>query len=1398
MEAYNTGSTRLELLTRSNYDTWRIKVEALLIKNQGWKYVNGTKVKPELAENEATSSTALNKWIEEDSVAKSDLILSISPPLLKTIRNCKTSRDVWLKLESAFASKGPAKKASLWKQLTSHQLQESGDTQEHTDQFFEIVDKLSEMSIDINEELQSLMLLHSLPNSYDNFRCAIESRDKLPDPEALRIKILDESQTRKGKASDNDSNAVLYTHRNYKKQVKPKPNWKSNDSKPNDWKPKNRDNFKYKCHKCKKRGHMAASCPLTKDQADLAERVCSFAYKTEYALQVKAEENNNGWCIDSGCTVHLCKDYSMMKKIEPSEPGKLNLANNMSTDIKAKGKVIIPSTNGIKPIDLHLENALYVPELRTNLISVAKLTDRNYNVLFERNRVTVCDKQGKAKLEGNRIGDLYYLKERKQQANVVTINKSNMQIWHERFGHLNGGTLLDMVRGETALDIGLKGNEVLPPCSSCIQGKLTSLPFPKNAQRSSTLLEIVHTDICGPMRIKSKGGAKYLITFIDDHSRWCEVQFLRNKSDAFRAFQEYKAQVERQTGYKIKFLQSDNGKEFVNQQFDDLLRKEGIKRRLTVTYTPQQNGVAERKNRTLTEMARCMLIAANLPESFWAEAMQTANYIRNRCASRSLEQRTPFELWVGRRPRVRHLRIFGEKGFILDKSPSKGKFEPRGKECIFLGYDNQSKAYRVWLPREHKLVAARDVKFVNEFSDHRSFREFMPDHHSNPKENLNEEEHTTEIGPNTDSGYQPDALTDGNNSIVPEEEEIDTPRDDSDNPQPGRGRGRPKKVYTGKPGRPRKEYQPPQTSHSEEGTEFAQLAEVPWKQAMDGPQADEWKDALETEIRSLLEHETFEIADRPSDRTVIGCRTVLRNKYSADGEIERRKARIVAQGFSQRPGIDFHDTFAPVARLGSLRLLIGLAIRHDMDILQLDITTAYLNSKLDEELYMEKPGLLEEILERIISKESKGKAIRLQAEQILTLLNKGDKVCKLRKSLYGLKQSGRQWHATLDEELQRFGLKPTKSDPCVYTLKRGGDWLYALIYVDDILIFTRNPELSKQLKQGLTSKFKVRDLGNLKYCLGIEVKREKDKISLSQRGYILDILNRFGMKEAKPISTPMSLGTKLSFCTKLTDSDEKKSKIRALPYRELMGALNYLAMATRPDIAHAVSYFSQFQNNYDETHWRAAKRVLRYLRGTLDFGLTYSRDSNPIKGFADADWGGCIVDRKSYSGYAFCLGGAAISWSSTKQKTVALSSTEAEYVSLSEASKEAMFLQGFLRELHFGELSEICIAGDNQGALFLAKNPIFHNRTKHIDLRHHFMRDAIKEGRVTVEYLPTELMPADVLTKPLPGPKHVSCSLALGVTLGGRGVANATKGEVLEFVAPATPPDRRERLGPLP
>lgn len=259
------------------------------------------------------------------------------------------------------------------------------------------------------------------------------------------------------------------------------------------------------------------------------------------------------------------------------------------------------------------------------------------------------------------------------------------------------------------------------------------------------------------------------------------------------------------------------------------------------------------------------------------------------------------------------------------------------------------------------------------------------------------------------------------------------------------------------------------------------------------------------------------------------------------------------------------------------------------------------------------------------------------------------------------------------------------------------------------------------------------------------------------------MLTRFGMSDCKPVSTPLVLGDKLTMDPDADDDgDHPKDKY---PFRELIGALMYAATATRPDIMHAVSALSQFNSCYSTKHWVAAKRVLRYLRGT-DHRLTFSADQLPLQGFADADWGNCVIDRRSYTGFTFILSGAAVTWESRKQRTVALSSTEAEYMAISDATKEAMYLKTFLEELGHKKLAEITLFNDNRGANCLAENPIYHARSKHIDLRHHYIRQVLGEKMLKLSYLPTEEMLADVLTKPLPGPKHSEMSRSLGLKPG--------------------------------
>lgn len=438
--------------------------------------------------------------------------------------------------------------------------------------------------------------------------------------------------------------------------------------------------------------------------------------------------------------------------------------------------------------------------------------------------------------------------------------------------------------------------------------------------------------------------------------------------------------------------------------------------------------------------------------------------------------------------------------------------------------------------------------------------------------------------------------------------------------------------------------------------------------------------------------------------------------------------------------------------MSSIRLLMALAAQQDMHIRHLDITTAYLNGDIKEELFMEPPQLLEDALRSILTDRFCDKITKRKASVMLEELQIGNKVCLLKKALYGLRQAGRSWYTKLDESLRKLGAEPTKSDPCVYRLKELVGFSYILIYVDDIVVISKEIKRSEEIKSKLARDFDLKDSGDIKYCLGMEFSRGNGGIFISQRGCIKDILRRFGMEDSKTVCTPMDINTKLN-----KPNHEADEEVQKLPYRELVGSLMYLAVSTRPDIAHVVSYLSQFNENYDKEHWTAAKRVLKYLKGTIDKGIEFERSSTPLAGFVDSDWGNCLMDRRSYTGYIFLLSGGPISWDSKKQRTVALSSTEAEYMALTEATKEAIYLNEFLIELGFEQLTDGVLFNDNIGAKKLAENSTYHARSKHIDIRHHFVREALRDHKIVIRHLPTEEMPADMMTKALPKGKHLKC-----------------------------------------
>ena len=520
-----------------------------------------------------------------------------------------------------------------------------------------------------------------------------------------------------------------------------------------------------------------------------------------------------------------------------------------------------------------------------------------------------------------------------------------------------------------------------------------------------------------------------------------------------------------------------------------------------------------------------------------------------------------------------------------------------------------------------------------------------------------------------------------------------------------------------------------------------------------------WDEAIKDEIRAHLKNGTWFLIDKKKNQKVIGCKMILKEKYKSDGTLERRKARLVAKGFAQRPGLDYTETYAPVVKLSSIRFLLGIAAEENLTLSQLDVTTAFLNGDLGEEIYMKIPENLEKNLQDILMEESlkEDKDVFLKASKMLQDLKKSqnEKVCLLKKALYGLKQAGRQWFTKLDLKLKEFGFKCSQADPCIYISSEGGERCIIGVYVDDLVIAHSNTKVFENIKDKLKNTFAMRDLGKLNYCLGMEFKQTDESIMVNQQKYINNLLEKFGMQNCKSTATPMELGLKLEKGN--TEEIEK-------PYQNLIGSLMYLAVATRPDISYAVSYLSQFNTCYNNLHWTAAKRVLRYLMGTKEIGLTFRKTGEKIIGFADADWGSCTVDRKSYTGCCFIFAGAAVSWESKKQRTVALSTAEAEYMSLTEASKEAIHLKNLAAEMGLYQ-EKIIILNDNQAAQSLVKNPVISSKSKHISIKEHFIRDVVLSGKIEICYQQTEEMVADIFTKALQRYRHIYLRECLGLYL---------------------------------
>ena len=1323
-------------LTGPNFPTWKLQCRMALMKEGLWDIVTGEEEGPHQQTHDAIA-----KFKKRKDRALATIVLAVSPTQLYLLgAEPDDPREVWEKLMNQFQRRSWSNKLSIRRKLYDRKPKKGEPIQEHVKGVIELFDELAVIGYPVEEEERVVHLLTSLPESFDMMVTALEANAEMPSLDNVTERIIHEERKIKERMEKEDSseqNKALMAGKvsNH--------NFGSN-------------NGQKLCYHCGKAGHIQKFCrsllreerdepkggkhfrkfnKSRKEQAHMSEQQqvrtrkkkskvkyqesSSSSDESEYESGMVVTENNNPnhlalstecsdkdkWIVDSGSTKDMCNDkesFSEMTDLSEDESHQVKVGNGQTIPTNKKGTVIMKVTTEDGREEEHkLSNVLYVPDLTYNLYSVSQAVSSKQTVEFSQTGCKVRNEENEVILAGKKVGNLFYLNSTivKNCDNAVHIadqKKSKEALWHSRYGHLGTENMKTLVKSQMVRGLDYNKSSEKEFCKPCVQGKIHRKKFPKTGgKRARKILDLVHSDVCGQMDVPSLSGSKYFLSFIDDKSRYVWAYILKHKSDVFEKFIEWKAMVEKQTGKKLKKLRSDNGGEYLSEQFTNYFKKEGICRELTIRKTPEQNGVAERLNRTLEETIRTMLCESGVPKNFWAEALATAVYLRNRCPTKAVTGMTPFEAWNGEKPSVDHLKVFGCLCYAHIPKDERKKLDSKAREAIFLGYGKEKKGYRLYDVSTKKIFFSRDVIFNED-----KFR-FT-------KEERNKQNKTT-------------------TEVEPEEEflriEANEENERSDDNEDEVPLSRPKRTirtpdYYG---------------------EWVHLADSnisepkTVSEAMSSNEKDEWMNAMENEINSLKKHDVWKLVELPEGRKTVGCKWIYKLKHDEDGNIERYKARLVAQGFSQKEGIDYDETFSPVVRFESIRTVLALAAQFGLSLHQMDVKTAFLNGELKEEIYMKQPP----------GYAQKGKEAL---------------VCLLHKSLYGLKQSARCWNEELDTQLKKMKFRQSSYDPCIYVRSEENEVFIIAVYVDD-MIFGGEKEITiENMKNAVARKFDVEDMGKLHHFLGVKIIQNPKYIWIGQPAYIQALLRRFSMENSKAVDTPFDAGTKL---VKAIESDNLCDKTI---YQSAVGSLLFLSNRTRPDISFAVGKTARYSSNPSSTHWSAVKRIMRYLNGTIHLGLTYIRyESERLVGYSDADWAGDLDDRRSTSGYIFQLSRAPISWRSKKQTCVALSTAEAEYMALASAVQEAIWLERLISDLLGTKEETVTVYEDNQSTISMGKNQQYHGRTKHIAIKYHFVRENVTAGVVRIPYCKSEDMLADIFTKPLSAPRFKKLCQLIGM-----------------------------------
>jgi hypothetical protein len=912
-----------------------------------------------------------------------------------------------------------------------------------------------------------------------------------------------------------------------------------------------------------------------------------------------------------------------------------------------------------------------------------------------------------------------------------TSKKSTADDWltvHRKMGHVGSSMMSKTLKATTGLSLANKFSVL--SCKDCKVAKAKRNAIPRGkAQNDHSVLDVVEIDVQGPFPVVANDGTNSNVKMIDSKSNFLYFTTVPDTKAAtmLDSFLIFKARIEKQTGLQIKRVRADQGVELMGE-FLAYLDLSGIVKEKGVAYTHHHPGKAERAHQTILRNARAMLKDSMLPPKYYDEAQRTAVYIFNRTVH-GKDTITPYQHIFKKEPDLKHLRPFGSVCYAFIPPEKRSKLSDSGIRCRLLGYGDDFGVEEI---RGYKLLNEIDGTIF--WSDSVIFDKDSPMErldnifYSHDDDKISDELWTPFINQEeTEQDRLDDIFFDAEDSISDSElsnlvvalEKQKWWQADKENPKKQKG-----------------------LKTDEENPIFklhtalqAIVHGIPtsYKEAMNSDEASQWKAAMCVEMDNLKANDTFRLYKPKMGEKAIGCRWVFRKKLKLDGTLDKYKARLVAKGYLQKLGRDFNETYAPVAKFKSIRLLLAIAAHRNQKVYQDDAVSAFLNGILKERVLMDQPEGYE--------------------------VNSDDYKWLLQKTLYGLKQSPREWNEVFHLFMVENDFVQCENDPCFYFKSEEKSLILVGLYVDDVITTGSDESKVTEFRTALKKRFKCSEGGLLNWALGMEIIQESGIISLNQNQYINQKLIEFDSFLEK--DTKRSIPLDPNFQKLLIEADESQEFEPKFPYRQIVGSLMYAAIGTRFDISTAVGIASRFLESPKQIHCEMVRQILYYLRQNPTSPLSFKRVKDPkLVIYCDSSFAN-TEDYASISGFAVLFGGSLLSWSSKKQPVIALSSTEAEYVAATGASQEALWFKSMLSEIGIDQPT-VTIHEDNESCIKLANNPQEFKRTRHIQVKYHFIRSLVREGKIKLEFCPTKDQLADIFTKGVNGPRLKEISSRLG------------------------------------